>query len=898
MTNRTPGALPPINFAALARELLGRAESLVPLWLPGGKTSNGEYLVSSFWRSEKTPSLSVRLTGENAGKWGDFGGDHKGGDLISLYAAIHGMDMGHAAVELARQYGLEDVAGVQRAAAGGGAPPRPPPPPPPAAEPAPKPEKESDGWRTLTPVPDWALAATFKHQWRKPEDIEHLATYRMDGALLGYVVRFRKSDGGKETLPHTWCVSARDGTMRWHWKQWDEPRPLYFPGGVSPLGLYNDGKPGRTVVVVEGEKKAEILQNLLDGGAPGVYLVVSWPGGSKAWKKALWEWLAGCTVILWPDCDGKRELLTKAEREQYADDMAREIAQQAKPLLPAHKQVGMVAMLGIGALLRDDHMCTVQILPIPEPGTVVDGWDCADAINTDGWDFARVQAFFASAHALPSEDGRPAANAAGGGGSDEPPEKKRDGPAGAEPRNDEFSYYLEFLSEKLKCEIGQLVVNRKLVIKALRIAPLLRDCLGYNELTGAPSTRVAWPWRSEAGPLKDSDDLRLGDFLCTTYKLKAASRAALAEAMDTVADERRFHPIRDWLKVLKHDGKPRADKWLIHVLGHDPAALAPRRRRYLELVGRYLLMGLVYRVMEPGCKFDYSPVFEGLTGMRKSTLVKTLVSKPFFSDTHFDIGSGKDGFEQLEGLWGYELSELTALRKADSEQVKQFFSSEVDRFRGAYGRFVQAHPRQCVIFCSTNKTHYLYDLTGNRRFWPVEVLKPINIDWVSKWRDQLFAEAMHLYQAGERCYPDLAEEETYFVPEQKLRLVETAVQSRLFELLTREGASAKEGTITADLNQLVTFITLDRLVSALGADAAKSNSILEGQIRGWLESHGWKYGRESTGQRRRGYKQPSKWPPEIEDDDGAVGAVKPAAPNTDDPPGAGEVEASMDDEPF
>ena len=185
MTNRTPGALPPINFAALARELLGRADSLVPLWLPGGKTSNGEYLVSSFWRSEKSPSLSVRLSGENAGKWGDFGGDHKGGDLISLYAAIHGMDMGHAAVELARQYGLEDVAGVQRAPAGAGAPPRPPPTPPPPAEPASKPEKQSDGWRTCMPVPAFAPAATFTHQWRQPSDIEHTATYRMDGALLG-----------------------------------------------------------------------------------------------------------------------------------------------------------------------------------------------------------------------------------------------------------------------------------------------------------------------------------------------------------------------------------------------------------------------------------------------------------------------------------------------------------------------------------------------------------------------------------------------------------------------------------------------------------------------------------------------------------------------------------------
>jgi hypothetical protein len=35
----------------------------------------------------------------------------------------------------------------------------------------------------------------------------------------------------------------------------------------------------------------------------------------------------------------------------------------------------------------------VQLLPIPKPLEVPDGWDCGDAIATDGWDFERVSAF-------------------------------------------------------------------------------------------------------------------------------------------------------------------------------------------------------------------------------------------------------------------------------------------------------------------------------------------------------------------------------------------------------------------------------------------------------------------------------------------------------------------------
>jgi predicted P-loop ATPase len=889
-------ALPPIKFAALADALLARIESLVPQWLPGGVRRGHEYVCGSLSGGTGT-SCSVNLVN---GRWADFADDAKGNDLISLYAAIHDLGMGHAAVAVAREEGLEDVADVQPARGDAPATPRPPRPAPVVLPATPR---QDEGWQTVLPVPANAPAPTFKHPYRQAGDITHTAVYEVDGALQGYVIRFKTSDGGKDTLPYTWCTSARDGGSRWHWKTWDEPRPLYFPAGQSPVMFAGGlGQPLPTVVLVEGEKKAGVLQDLLSATMPGIYLVASWVGGCKAWKKADWQWLASNTVLLWPDCDGKREPLTKKERESCLDDAGRDMAAAMKPLLPLDKQPGMAAMLGIGTLLRDAHGCTVSMLPIPAPLEVPDGWDCADAILQDGWDAERVLAFLGRAQPLVSpgtdspsqhDSGKPVAASGRGAGGSGGATADAGGAGGPDDDGDDaFADHLQFMVDSLKLKgVHEIGVNRKLLITALRKAPALKNCLGYNELTGAPGTRVPWPWRAACGPLKDTDDLALGDYLSGKYKgLKPASRAALGESIETVADQNRYHPVRDWLRAQEHDTKPRLDKWLIYVLGMDPDTMSPRRKRYLELVGRFLLIGLVARIMNPGCKFDYSPVFEGLPGVGKSTFVKTLVGAEFFSDTHFDIGNGKDGFEQLEGLWGYELSELTALRKADSEQVKQFFSSTVDRFRGAYGKYVQAHPRQCVIFCSTNKKQYLYDLTGNRRFWPVWIDQPIKLEWLQKYRGQLFAEALQAYESGQAYAPSREEEAAYFEPEQRLRLVETAVQSRLYELLTREGAPSSESKLTNDLNQLVSFVTLDRLVSALGADAAKSSSLLESQIRGWLEAHGWAYGRESTGQRRRGYKRPAEWPPKIDDDEGA------AAPRT--PPHAGGDEEGADDEPF
>ena len=886
MTGRPGGSnkepLPPINFKDLNAALLRNASALVEAWLPDGKHNGNEYVVHSPWRSEKTPSLSVCVSGARAGKWADFGGDKAGNDLVSLYAALHGMGEGEAAVELARQHGLEDVAGLVKTGVQATAP-RPPPPPPPKPDKGPK-----ESWRTQLPVPPWAPAATFKHYHRQAEDITHTAEYRVDGHLMGYVVRFRTSTGGKDPLPLTWCVSDADGAARWSWRTWDEPRPLYYPGGQSPKVLQGERREPPTVIVVEGERKADLLQQLLDAGAPGVYVVVSWPGGSKAWKKALWDWLAGCQVLLWPDCDGKPEPLTKAELEEYTDPAARALAQSMKPLLPAAKQVGMVAMLGIGALLRDEHGCKVQMLQIPQPGEVTDGWDAADAIETDGWDFARVLQFFGSGQPMLAPEPKPEAAAAApaaepaqaGGGGKKPPSAGADSGSGVGGEDeDAFREHLEFICRQMACKVYQLKVNRKMVIAALRKSSMLHDCVGFNELTEGPETRQAWPWRTAAGPLVDADPLRLGDFLSEHYKLPGASKASLEEAIDTVADENRFHPIRDWLKVLKHDGKKRIDRWLIHVLGLDEQKLRPALAKYLSLVGRYMLLGLVARVMTPGCKFDYTPVLEGKGGLGKSTLISALVGKAYFSDTHFEIGSGKDPYEQLAGIWGYELSEMTALQRADSEQAKQFLSSMVDRFRGAYGRYVVAHPRQCVIFGSTNKKQYLKDMTGNRRYWPFNVPNRPNLEWLDERRDQLFAEALALFQAGEQIYPTPAEEEQYFVPEQNKRLVETAVQARLYQLLTREGAMGNEGRATAELSADTLFVTLDALVVALGADAAKSTAQLEGQIKGWLEAMDWEYGREGGGQRRRGFKRPKVWPPVMppgDDEDDGAGSVEPA----------------------
>jgi predicted P-loop ATPase len=260
------------------------------------------------------------------------------------------------------------------------------------------------------------------------------------------------------------------------------------------------------------------------------------------------------------------------------------------------------------------------------------------------------------------------------------------------------------------------------MIAALENDPKLHGVLGLNELSNNIEVRLPWPWpHGKAGPLTGSADLLLGQYLTKAYGLSSIGRAALMEGIETVAHSNRFHPVQEYLQALQHDGTTRIDKWLIYCLGYTPATLHPAMAEYLALVGRFLLLGMVHRVMEPGCKFDYCMVLEGPGGLGKSTMVQVLASKQYFSGSHFDLSRGNEAYEKVQGRWVYELQELSSFGKAEINLIKAFISNESDRYRPSYGRVAEDFPRQCVLIGTTNEDRYLRDRTGNRRWWPVPV---------------------------------------------------------------------------------------------------------------------------------------------------------------------------------
>jgi predicted P-loop ATPase len=153
-------------------------------------------------------------------------------------------------------------------------------------------------------------------------------------------------------------------------------------------------------------------------------------------------------------------------------------------------------------------------------------------------------------------------------------------------------------------------------------------------------------------------------------------------------------------------------------------------------------------------KADCCLILEGEQGMKKSTALKTIAGE-WFTDEIADLGS-KDASMQTRGVWIIEIAELDSMSRGEVGKIKAFMSRSTDRFRPPYGKRLIESPRQCTFAGSVNHTAYLRDETGGRRFWPVQCTR-ILIDDLARDRGQLWAEAVHRYQAGENWWLDSAE---------------------------------------------------------------------------------------------------------------------------------------------
>lgn len=295
---------------------------------------------------------------------------------------------------------------------------------------------------------------------------------------------------------------------------------------------------------------------------------------------------------------------------------------------------------------------------------------------------------------------------------------------------------------------GEYVASANNINLIIQNDTYLKNAFKRNLFDSKVYVLKSMPWRKvdKSEPIRDVDYSGVRNYIECVYGIVSSQKIDDAVAIEV--EKHSFHPICEYLSSLTWDRTPRIDTLLIDYFGAEDSP-------YTRAAIRKTLCAAVKRVFCPGTKFDMVLVLVGKQGTYKSTFVKKL-GMDWFSDT-FSTFQGKESFEQLRGAWLIEMAELSGLKKAEVETIKQFISKCDDMYRPAFGRVVETYKRQCVFFGTTNDSDFLHDPSGNRRFNPIQInidniTKSVKDDLTQGEIDQIWAEACYLVSQGETLY--------------------------------------------------------------------------------------------------------------------------------------------------
>jgi hypothetical protein len=307
--------------------------------------------------------------------------------------------------------------------------------------------------------------------------------------------------------------------------------------------------------------------------------------------------------------------------------------------------------------------------------------------------------------------------------------------------------------------------NVENVATALTTHAQLIGCVGYDEF--ALRTMLTAPLPGMTGftlsrPLTDTDAICLQRFLQRHLGMNRVSQTTCLAGMEAIGRQHSYHPVWDYLESLQWDGTPRLDTWLHVYAGAEGT-------EYRRHAGRMWLLSGVARIYVPGCQADYMLVLEGDQGELKSSLFRALASDAWFSDQSLNLKHDMRAVSQhLAGKWIIEIAELESLKGATLGLVRSFLTRRTETYLRRFARAESDEPRQCIFGGTTNEPVYLYDETGNRRDWPVKI-GTVDLAKLRADRDQLWAEAVHAFKAGEDWWPDRGLEKRLFREEQDNR---------------------------------------------------------------------------------------------------------------------------------
>jgi len=288
---------------------------------------------------------------------------------------------------------------------------------------------------------------------------------------------------------------------------------------------------------------------------------------------------------------------------------------------------------------------------------------------------------------------------------------------------------------------------------------ILEDVLNdvrFNELT------KKYEYGSRSSPIVlEGDDIELLTVSLAVDHDVFIPEARIKAAFKFLARRNKYCPIKRYLLECAYRAEY-FDKWDElgkYMLGSDMPVATQIMQRFL--------IGAVARAYNPGAAMQWMPIIIGEQGCGKSQLFHKLVPNDLFAEISLNIDIMIKEMYRLHVAWIIEFPEVdNYFNPRNIEDLKNVVSTSQDQVRFPYNPMSTRLDRRFVMAGTSNRSEFLVDPTGNRRFLPVEI--PIGFE--TPWRDlpnirhQLWATAIREYEKGTQYQftsGEIAENHTY-----------------------------------------------------------------------------------------------------------------------------------------
>lgn len=235
----------------------------------------------------------------------------------------------------------------------------------------------------------------------------------------------------------------------------------------------------------------------------------------------------------------------------------------------------------------------------------------------------------------------------------------------------------------------------------------------YNEMS--KETEILIPGKEVGTPLYNNTVVGSLRDLCYQNDFIPTE---LEKYIDVVADDNKYHPVKDWIDTIVWDGRDRLPEYYGSIILAD---LNPMK----EVMMRKWALSLVAALYHPNFSCEGVLTFSGKQGQGKTIWVEELIPQEYHNIWNKDAVTldvnNKDSLFKALSYWITELGELdSTFKKSDIEALKGFITEKVDMIRSPYDRKANKFPRQTVFYATVNDDEFLQD-SQNRRFWVLAI---------------------------------------------------------------------------------------------------------------------------------------------------------------------------------